>query len=318
MSILLTKVLGRYLQEEAEAGAGGAGGGAGGAGTTGGETTELSGTETAGGEGGSGTGEAGGEGGGAGAGEGGTGAGTPETTPEDKVKVRFSQITKERDEAVRRQRDADAKLQLALEALNKVNPTTVAPVKKETVVEDPEPTPPTFEDPEQYQRDMAVYTQKVTERTVKLQLAAAEANRKREETETAARNTQEQHKQAWATRRQKAIEETPDYVEVAEDPNLHISPAMAMAISTDDAGPKLAYHLGKNPELAERISKLPPQLQLMELGMLKVELNKPPKVPVSKATPPIKPLTGSSEPNLKSDDELSMEEYAAKRNARKK
>ena len=126
---------------------------------------------------------------------------------------------------------------------------------------------------------------------------------------------QQVQQQAWAKRRTQAIEEIPDYVEVAERSDVAITQAMAVAIASDDLGTKIAYHLGKNPDVAERISNLPVQQQLMELGVLKAQLASV-KVTVSKAPPPIKPLSGNGTPQIKDDNELSMEEYAAKRKAK--
>lgn len=311
--------------------------GAGDTSSTGGETTELTNLADTGaagadqgGQGGQGTAEGGASGteasGAEGAGEGeGTGesgaSGQGTAKVDDPVNKRFSEVTRQRDEAQRREREAKSQLDAALEALRKVGGTQT-PVTTETKttppaddIEEP-PEPPEFIDPEQYQRDMATYTQKVVERTTKLQLRAAEANREREATERANRERQVAHAQAWQHRRQKALDEMPDYADVAENPNVHISQTMALAITSSDHGPKLAYHLGQHPDVAERIAKMPDALQLMELGKLEAQITAPKPPQVSKTPPPVKPLTGSGEPQTKSADDMSMEEYAAMRSKR--
>jgi hypothetical protein len=54
---------------------------------------------------------------------------------------------------------------------------------------------------------------------------------------------------------------------------------MAHAILHSEQGPDIAYHLGKNPAEAERISKLAPALQLVELGKIASKLEAPAEAP---------------------------------------
>ena len=118
----------------------------------------------------------------------------------------------------------------------------------------------------------------------------------------------------YAERAEKAKEKYSDYQSVAESPDVHISIPMAHAIAHSEQGPEIAYFLGKNPTEAERIAKLSPPVQLMELGLILGKLNKPPEAkPVSAAPAPIKPIKGSGDTAQKSPDEMSMEEYAAMR-----
>lgn len=282
---------------------------------TGGENPELLETGSVSGNDG---GDAGSADGGAAGGEGGTGA-SGDGAGDEKVNKRFSQVTRERDEALRRERESQELLKKALETIDRATPKAPVEAPKPVIEEDPEPVPPEFVDIEQYQRDMAEYARKVSEHQVRKQLKDQAAAAEQARIANAQREQQQQIAREWTLRREAAIQELPDYAEVAENPAIPISNAMAVAIATDDFGPKLAYHLGKHPEVAERISKLPTQLQLMELGILKAELKAPPKPQVTKVPPPIKPTTGATEvANTRSDDELSMEEYAAKRNASRK
>lgn len=305
--------------------------GAGETGSTGGESTELSNTGTGatgadqGGETGQGGtavegGEAtGGESGGEAGGEGGESSTSTAEPKDDAVNKRFSALTKQRDESQRREREAQENLRRALEALERANggkkPDAATTTEKTPPADDigAEPEPPEFIDPEQYQRDMAEYTRKVTDRTVKLQLRTERANEQRKATEQANQAREREHALKWVDRRSKALDEMPDYVEVAENPALHVTDTMAIAITSSEHGPKIAYHLGQHPEVAERIAKLPNALQLMELGKLEVQITAPKPPKVSKTPDPIKVQTGSGEPPAKSLDELSMDEYAAQR-----
>ena len=74
-----------------------------------------------------------------------------------------------------------------------------------------------------------------------------------------------------------------------------VSP-LVMAIMEADNAPDLAYHLGKNPREAERISKLPVLSQIREIGKLEAKLAAEPVKPKtpSKAPAPITPLTGTA------------------------
>ena len=235
---------------------------------------------------------------------------TPEVK-EAKVNKRFSEVTRQRDEAAQRAAEADRRLTIALEALERAAPK----VEKipEPVVEDVDPEPPEFEDPEQYRQAMADYTKAVTARTVRQQMEAAKAE---EQGRLVAQQQQQQQlhqQQEWAKRRQKAIEEIPDYAEVAENPDVMISQAMAVAISSSEQGPQLAYHLGQHPDLAEKIAKMAPQMQLMELGKLEYQLDMAKKPQVTKVPAPINTLSGTATPQVKTVEDMSMDEYAAQR-----
>ena len=87
---------------------------------------------------------------------------------------------------------------------------------------------------------------------------------------------------------------------------------MANAIFYAEDGPEIAYFLGQNPEEAERISKLLPQRQLLELGKISQRLVTPLTKPVSAAPAPGKPSKPSSE-TTPSPEEETMEAYATRR-----
>lgn len=131
--------------------------------------------------------------------------------------------------------------------------------------------------------------------------------------EAADKANAEAHK-AWMKQRESAMEEFPDYVEVAEDAAVQITPQMAQAIMAADNGTRIAYHLGKNPALADKISKLPPGRQVMEIGKLEDKLNAPAPKQISKAPPAITPIGARNSAAQKTAEQESMDEYAARRN----
>lgn len=285
--------------------------------STGGESAELSNTEVL--NQGADQGNEGNEGqqGDTGGSEGDGVVSTPVEPASDPVNKRFSELTRREREARASEREARDQLNKALDALNRATGgrKPEAPLTPETPADDlgAEPEAPEFLDPEQYQRDMAVYAQQVASRTAKMTLRAEAANRQREDAERSNREKQIAHMTAWQNRRQKAMDEMPDYADVAESPDVTVTQTMAIAVTSSEHGPKLAYYLGQHPEIAERIAKMPDALQLMEMGKLEMQISAPKKLAVSKAPAPVKPSVGSGEPQAKSLDEMSMDEYVAQR-----
>lgn len=322
---LLKKLLvmnGYWEESGVDGGAGG--GGTGGSGAS--PTNELANVGGAGGAPGSEVtdGDAGGTGGGTDPAATDPAAAPAATDPaakpvtEDPVAKRYADLTRQAREATERETRTRAQLDAALAAVERLTGTmTPKPADPKPAAEEPL-VPPVFEDPEQYQRDMAAYTQELVKRSAKQALATAEADRKRGEIEAQNAETQRVHAETWAGRRTAALEKYPDYVEVAESPKVPISAAAALTITSMENGADVAYYLGQHLEEAQRIFALPPVRQAVELGKLEMKIMAPPKPPVSKAADPIKPLSGAGTPQTRSDDELSMEEYAAKRNGTKR
>ena len=124
---------------------------------------------------------------------------------------------------------------------------------------------------------------------------------------------------SWEERAVKAVDKYADFDSVVtNNDELPISPAMAHAIRSADAGIDVAYHLGKNPAEAARIANLDPIAQVFELGRIAATL--PTAKPVSKATPPLDAVSGSRSQSRGSIDEpgISTDEYIRRRNAQLK
>lgn len=86
---------------------------------------------------------------------------------------------------------------------------------------------------------------------------------------------------------------------------------MREAILESDDGPALAYHLGKNPDLAEKIASLPPIAAARELGRLEAKLAREREQPpvISKAPPPPPKIEGV-EPAIERDpDKMSTQDW---------
>ena len=98
--------------------------------------------------------------------------------------------------------------------------------------------------------------------------------------------------EAYQERLEEAKEKYADFDQVAYNPNLPITDAMAETIRASEIGPELAYHLGSNPKEAERIAKLSPFLQAKEIGRIEAKLAAEPPVKKTTSAPdPIRPVT---------------------------
>lgn len=88
---------------------------------------------------------------------------------------------------------------------------------------------------------------------------------------------------------------------------------------TSDASAKLIHHLGTDLDEAARIAALPPVQMARELTRLEYKLAQPvaPK-PVSKAPAPVKPIGSGGAADSGLRDDLSMDEWARRHNAKKR
>ena len=100
-----------------------------------------------------------------------------------------------------------------------------------------------------------------------------------------------------------------DFEQVAYNPKLPITDAMAQTIQSSDVGPDMAYYLGSNPKEADRISRLSPLQQAKELGKIEAKLADNPVVKKTSSAPaPIAPITArsSGSPSLDTTDPRSI------------
>ena len=89
--------------------------------------------------------------------------------------------------------------------------------------------------------------------------------------------------------------------------------------TTSDAGAKLIHHLGGDLDEAARIASLPPVQMARELTRLEYKLAQAPAPkPVSKAPAPITPIGSGGVADGGLRDDLSMDEWARRHNAKKR
>ena len=123
--------------------------------------------------------------------------------------------------------------------------------------------------------------------------AEALAQKKLEQREQA--RQQSEILESYHEREEEARGKYDDFDQVAYNPNLRITTAMAQTIQASDSGPDVAYYLGTNPKEADRISRLPPLVQAKEIGKIEAKLaSDPPVKKISSAPAPIAPVTARS------------------------
>lgn len=232
------------------------------------------------------------------------------TEPEVKgVQRRIDELTRARREAERREVDAakerDHWRDLALKSQPQSKP--LAPDKPKTLAD--------------FSFDEGQYHAYLLGEASR---AATEAAKKELQTEQAARAKQEQAS-SYVKRAREFAKDHADYKDVAE--SAPISDQVAEVILGLDSGPEVAYYLGKNPDLANEINRLPPSHQAYELGRISARLEaereraKSAKTLISSAPSPAPKIDAAGAPatavrvDSAASDTLSDAEWTRRRNA---
>jgi hypothetical protein len=194
-----------------------------------------------------------------------------------KLKLRFSEITKQREEArkeAQRERERAAALEERLAALEGQNKP-----KAESVEQEPQPSQ--FSDAFEYAKALAEYTADKRIAEMKQQEA------------------QQKIISQWADKVQKAKAELPDFDDIVAPSDVAVNDDIRAAMLDSDVGPQVLYHLAENQDYAKKIASMAPKAALREIGKLEARLEKveaPAQAPVvkSKAPTPITPIRGGS------------------------
>lgn len=265
------------------------------------------------------------------------------------ISERFSTLTEQRKAAERERDTARTEAEQARQQAERLAKTIEElsarlPKEPEVKAAEPElparPQPTDFETPDAYDKALIEWSAKqalAVERVEREQHDKTEREAKERDDAAKAQQAGIDAAQAkFAERRATFVEAHPDFAEIAERDDLKISLPMAVAITSSEDGPAAAYHLGQNPELAERIAGMviPGQVfpeghqlagqpvpdvqrQLIEMGKVfaAVEAQAKPAAPTPPPPPaPINPLRrGNNAAVPREPDAMSMEEYAAQR-----
>jgi hypothetical protein len=201
-----------------------------------------------------------------------------------KLERRFSEITKQREEArkeAQREREARQALEARLAALESQN----QPQKANPTDEKPQPSQ--FSDAFEYAEALAEYT---ADKRI--------ADMKRQEAEAKEAAERQKVIDQWASKVEKAKSSLPDFDDIVASSDVVVNDDIRDAILESDVGPQILYHLAENDEVAKKIAGLSPKQALREIGKLearfeaKPEAEKPAPIVKSKAPAPIQPIRG--------------------------
>ena len=201
-----------------------------------------------------------------------------------KLERRFSEITKQREEArkeAQREREAREALEARLAALEGKQ----QPQKAEFVDEKPQPSQ--FSDAFEYAEALAEYT---ADKRI--------ADMKREEAKAKEAEQRQKVINQWTSKVEEAKKSLPDFDDIVASSDVVVNDDIRDAILESDVGPQILYHLAENDEVAKKIAGLSPKQALREIGKLearfeaKPEVEKPAPIVKSKAPAPITPIRG--------------------------
>lgn len=226
--------------------------------------------------------------------------------------------------AEKKAEELSVNLTKALESIEGLSKAQAAQISKEAEKEDPQPSREAFDTPEAYDRALIDWSGRraalVAKAEAQKEIETKIAEEKKAETDQRIKEDNTRVLTAFAERKAEFIKDHPDYEELVEQEypedrskELQISIPMSHLILTDEDGPAIAYYLGKNPDEATRISKMPsPAQQVAALGRIAARLATKPVVSTKPA--PLSTLKGGSETAVrKTADEESMAEYGARR-----
>ena len=205
---------------------------------------------------------------------------TEEKKQNPKLEKRFSELTKQREQA-KAEAQAERQQREALEARLRVLEQQATPQQAKNI--DEEPQPGQFQDAFEYAKALAQYS---TEKALN----------ERDQQEANRRANEERHKviQSWSSKLEKVKADLPDYDEIVSTANVVVSDDIRDSILESDVGPRILYHLADDLEYAQRLAQMPTRKALIEIGKLEKLYEKseakPDTVAKSKAPAPIKPL----------------------------
>ena len=199
-----------------------------------------------------------------------------------KLEKRFSELTKRAKQAEAEKQALEARLQ---ELESKVAP---APQQIEQDILGEKPQASQFQDAFEYAEALAEWSAE-----------KALVERDKQEQQRKIETERQEVIKSWTSKLEKAKAELPDFDEMVASSQVQVRDEVRDAILESDVGPQILYQLASDDDLAQRISSLPVNKALKELGKLEVQFERkeaPAEVksePVArtKAPAPIKPLT---------------------------
>lgn len=230
-----------------------------------------------------------------------------EETPEAKEeKERLSRSERRRQakerserelrEAENARQEAERKLKAAQEAASKLQP----------------PKQDDFDSFDEYQAQLSAYHSMRMLDSREAQRLEAEAAASFERAKRLREQQQQEDAEAWRTQVAEARGRYADFDQVAMREDLPISPELGRVIQGSDVAADIAYHLGKNPEVAKSLSQMGQIEQARAIGRLEAALSAPKPKTISNAPEPINPAKGGGSA-VRDPSRMSLDEYRAQR-----
>lgn len=240
--------------------------------------------------------------------------------PEPEQQRRARGVQKRIDELTRRAAEAERRADLLLDTHRKLVEGQIQAPRAADPPARPADAPPREEDyPGDYRaflRAEAEYA--ATQRTARM----LNEDRQAREREQSDRQQQEQQQRQMGqvrevlsdfdARKEAFVKEAPDYdVAIQSLDEIPVGPHNAAMVQTlllrpDSA--RVLYHLGRNPQEAHRISRMPPALQGAAIGEFAASVNRAPQP--SNAPPPGRAVSGMRPPSGGMPATGSMDDYA--------
>jgi hypothetical protein len=227
--------------------------------------------------------------------------------PKPKVKMRFDEITKQRDLAKQEAEQARQRTQELEQELRAIK-SQAAPKQEQS--RDEKPKPDQFIDAFEYAEALADWSAE-----------NAVMRARQEDVEKKIQVERAKVIETWNKRLEDTKSELPDFDDMVASSDVVVSDQVRDAILESDVGPRILYHLAENQDLAEKISKSSLITALREIGKLeaKFEKTEPKEVKTvaqkSKAPAPISPIkAGTSEQVIITNtDKMTYSQYKAMR-----
>ena len=193
----------------------------------------------------------------------------------------------------------------------------------------PPKEPPKKPTPDQFD-DYGAFVEALTDFKAEEKANAVVEAREKAATE---RKQQETRVTTWNERVIEARKTIPDYDAVMAASSVPVSDAVMDELRDSELGPQLAYHLDRNPDVAEKLNAMSPRQAAREIGRLEAKLlstasaspepqvDAPqtpeppaPKVKTTNAPPPVKPV-GQGRSTAVDLAKASMDDYVKTRTA---
>lgn len=227
--------------------------------------------------------------------------------PKPKVKMRFDEVTKQRDLAKQEAEQARQRTQELEQELRAIK-SQAAPKQEQS--RDEKPKPDQFVDAFEYAEALADWSAE-----------NAVMRARQEDVEKKIQVERAKVIEIWNKRLEDTKSELLDFDDMVASSDVVVSDQVRDAILESDVGPRILYHLAENQDLAEKISKSSLITALREIGKLeaKFEKTEPKEVKTvaqkSKAPAPISPIkAGTSEQVIITNtDKMTYSQYKAMR-----